>query len=498
MALEHEYGSSSADAATHHRGKVVMLAVAAAVGGFLFGFDSSVINGAVDAIAGHFTLSAFAKGFVVAIALLGSAVGAWLAGGWADKWGRTRVMVIAAVLFAVSAVGSSFPFAAWDLAFWRVVGGIGIGIASVIAPAYIAEIAPAAIRGRLGSLQQLAIVLGIFVALLSDAFFLNAAGTDSSGEKNAQNIIWGLQAWQWMFLVGVIPALVYGFLALQIPESPRFLVAKGRMREALKVLRTTVGEDEAEKKAAEIKESLDTEHQPTMKDIRGPAFGLMPIVWVGIALSAFQQLVGINVIFYYSTTLWSSVGFSQQDSATISVFTAVLNILVTLVAIALVDKIGRKRLLLIGSAGMAFSLALATVAFTQGSIDSAGAVHLGNPWGILALIGANMFVVFFGATWGPVVWVLLGEMFPNSIRAAALSVAAAAQWICNFLITVSFPPMSEKLGLPVTYGFYMVCAVLSFIFVKAKVVETRGLELEEMGTGKLAEPIPRRTRARNK
>ncbi|PRZ41191.1 sugar porter (SP) family MFS transporter [Antricoccus suffuscus] len=496
MALEEEYGSSSADAASHHRGKVIMLAVAAAVGGFLFGFDSSVINGAVDAIAGHFALSAFVKGLVVAIALLGSAVGAWLAGGWADRWGRTRVMVIGAVLFALSAVGSSFPFAAWDLAFWRVVGGVGIGIASVIAPAYIAEIAPAAIRGRLGSLQQLAIVLGIFVALLSDAFFLNAAGTDSTGEKNAQNIVLGLQAWQWMFLVGVIPAIVYGILALQIPESPRFLVAKGRMREALKVLHTTVG-DEAEQKAAEIKETLDTEHQPTMKDIRGPAFGLMPIVWVGIALSAFQQLVGINVIFYYSTTLWSSVGFSKEDSALISVFTSVLNILVTLVAIALVDKIGRKRLLLIGSAGMAISLGLATVAFTQSSIDSSGAVHLGNPWGLLALIGANMFVVFFGATWGPVVWVLLGEMFPNKIRAAALSVAAAAQWICNFLITVSFPVMSEKLGLPVTYGFYVLCAVLSFIFVKTKVVETRGLELEEMGTGKLAEPIVRRSRARH-
>lgn len=468
-------------------GKVIMLAVAAAVGGFLFGFDSSVINGAVDAISTHFDLTPFVKGFVVAIALLGSAAGAWFAGGWADKWGRTRVMVIGAVLFFVAAIGSAFPFSAWDLAFWRVVGGVGIGIASVIAPAYIAEISPAAIRGRLGSLQQLAIVFGIFVALLSDAFFLNVADNPSGGSKSANNLVFGLHAWQWMFLVGVVPALVYGVLAMQIPESPRFLVAKGRMKEAIHVLHITVG-DQAEQKAEEIKKTIDTEHQPTMRDIRGPVLGLLPIVWVGIALSAFQQLSGINVIFYYSSSLWSSVGFSTQDSATISVGTSVLNIIVTLIAIALVDRIGRKRLLLIGSAGMAVGLLMATVAFTQSTIDPVSkAVTLNGNWGIVALIGANLFVIFFGATWGPVVWVLLGEMFPNKIRAAALSIAAAAQWICNFLITVTFPVMSEKLGLPFTYGMYTAFAVLSGIFVWRKVVETRGLELEEMGTGKVAE-----------
>src|SRR3954447_10391579 len=221
-----------------HHGKVVMLAVAAAVGGFLFGFDSSVINGAVDAVQGQFELSSTVTGLVVAVALLGCAVGAWYAGRWADRIGRTRVMLIGAVLFFASSLGAGLAFSVWDLAFWRVVGGLGIGIASVIAPAYIAEIAPAALRGRLGSLQQLAITIGIFTALLSDQILQETAG-------GASEVLWfGWEAWRWMFLVAVIPAAIYGFLAMRIPESPRYLVAQGRRHEALAVLTDVLGPDE--------------------------------------------------------------------------------------------------------------------------------------------------------------------------------------------------------------------------------------------------------------
>src|SRR3954468_19537624 len=203
--------------ASQHHGKVVMLSVAAAVGGVLFGFDSSVINGAVDAVQGQFKRSSPVTGLGGAVALLGCASGAWYAGRWADRLGRTRVMLIGAVLFFASSLGAGLAFSVWDLAFWRVVGGLGIGIASVIAPAYIAEIAPAAMRGRLGSLQQMAITFGIFVALLSDAFWANTAG-------GADQEILGLAAWRWMFLIGVVPSVVYGALALSIPESPRYLV----------------------------------------------------------------------------------------------------------------------------------------------------------------------------------------------------------------------------------------------------------------------------------
>ncbi|GAA4361430.1 sugar porter family MFS transporter [Angustibacter luteus] len=453
-----------------------MLSIAAAMGGFLFGFDSSVINGAVDAVEDNFELSSFVTGFVVAIALLGCAAGAWYAGRWADKWGRTRVMLIGAILFFVSSLGAGFAFSVWDLAFWRLVGGLGIGIASVIAPAYIAEIAPASMRGRLGSLQQLAITIGIFVALLSDAFWANTAG-------GANDVIFGLQAWRWMFIVGVVPSAVYGILALQIPESPRYLVATGELKKATEVLRRWVGMRAPEKKVEEIQKTIDREHTPSTKDLRGNTFGLMPIVWVGIALSAFQQLVGINVIFYYSTTLWQAVGFSESNSFVISVITSVTNVAVTVIAILLVDKIGRRILLLVGSVGMAVSLGAMTLAFTQAVMTTASdgtqTPQLGSPWNGIALVGANLFVVSFGATWGPVVWVLLGEMFPNRIRGAALSVAAAAQWLTNFVVTTTFPPLSS-VSLVLAYGLYTGFAVLSFFFVLWKISETKGIELEDM------------------
>jgi len=459
---------------SHH--KAIGLAVAAAVGGFLFGFDASVINGAVDAIGGEFHLSATLTGFAVAVALLGCAAGAWFGGKLADKHGRTKVMLIGAILFFVSAIGSAFAFTITDFVLWRTVGGLGIGIASVIAPAYIAEIAPAAMRGRLSSLQQLAITLGIFASLLSDAVFANTAGGASEVS------LFGIAAWQWMFLVAVVPASIYGYLALQIPESPRFLVAAGRREEALAVLTDVLGPDEdAQDRVDQIEATLQADKALASGDsLRGTAFGLLPIVWVGILLSMFQQFVGINVIFYYSTTLWQTVGFTEENSFIASVITSVTNVLVTLIAIALVDRIGRRPILLAGSAGMALSLGIMALAFTH-STGSGADIALSAPWGPAALVAANLFVVFFGASWGPVVWVLLGEMFPNRIRAAALGVAAAAQWIANFAITISFPPLLATFGPTVPYLMYALFAVLSFFFVLVKIPETKGIELEDMG-----------------
>ncbi|GMA26886.1 sugar porter family MFS transporter [Arenivirga flava] len=455
--------------------KVVGLAIAGAVGGFLFGFDSSVINGAVDAIEGQFALSDFLTGFAVASALLGCAVGAWIAGGVADRWGRIPTMLVGAFLFLISAIGCGFAFAVWDLILWRVIGGFGIGIASVIAPAYIAEISPRQLRGRLGSLQQLAITIGIFTALLSDALFAEAAG-------GAANELWfGLEAWRWMFLAGAVPAVVYGVIALRLPESPRFLVRKGKEDDARRILTSITPPDEVERSYKEIHEAIAADEAAKEHGtVRGPWLGLKPIVWVGIALSVFQQFVGINVIFYYSTTLWRSVGFEESDSFTISVITSVTNIVVTLIAIALIDRIGRKPILLVGSAGMALSLATMAVAFSQ-AVQVDGEPSLPGSWGPIALVAANVFVVAFGASWGPVVWVLLGEIFPNRIRARALGIAAAAQWLANFAITVSFPPMSEA-SLVLTYGMYALFAALSFLFVFRVVPETNGMSLEQAET----------------
>ena len=472
--------------------RVVGICIAAALGGFLFGFDTAVINGAVDALTDQFSLGAGLSGFAVSSALLGCVVGAWFAGGLANKLGRIPVMLIAAVLFLMSSIGSGLAFGVIDLIVWRVVGGLGVGAASVIAPAYIAEVSPARVRGRLASLQQLAIVTGIFVALLSDAWLASSAGS-------AANELWlGREAWRWMFMAEAVPAIVYGVMALRLPESPRFLVARGKVDKASQVLLDFTGETDVNLKIEQIRTSLGEERQQRLGDLRGRRLGLKPIVWLGILLSMFQQFVGINVIFYYSTTLWRSVGFEESDALTITVITSVTNIVVTIVAILLVDRVGRRPMLLAGSAGMVVSLGLMAVAFANATIvtadDGSSTAELAAPWSTIALVCANVFVIAFGVSWGPLVWVLLGEMFPNSIRAWALAVAAAAQWLSNFFISTTFPAFAE-IGLTFAYGFYAVFALLSFVFVLLKIPETKGKELEDMTDEMVVERRGRRSAA---
>ncbi|PID97691.1 MAG: MFS transporter [Actinobacteria bacterium] len=462
-----------------HTGRVVLLATVAALGGFLFGFDTAVINGAVDSMADSFGLNSALKGFTVSSALIGCMIGAFLAGRLADALGRVKVMLLASLMFTLSAIGSGLAFGTYDMIFWRLVGGLGVGAASVIAPAYIAEISPASIRGRMGSLQQLAIVTGIFVALLSDFGIAAAAG------GSALNELWlGKEAWRWMFMAEAIPAVIYGVLALTVPESPRYLVRKGEDELAHKVMRTILI-DGVDERIQEIKKTIATEVKVPFKAVlnkKGNNF--LPIVWVGIALSVFQQFVGINVIFYYSTTLWRSVGWDEDKALLITVLTSVTNIVVTLIAISLIDRVGRKVLLLVGSIGMTVSLGvLAGIFATAPMIAGEGGKMIpdlsGTAGGTIALVCANLFVVFFGVSWGPVVWVLLGEIFNNNIRALALGIAAAAQWLANFLISTTFPSMAD-VGLWFAYGFYTLCAFLSLLFVWKFVPETKGVQLEDM------------------
>ncbi|MEU9127208.1 sugar porter family MFS transporter [Kitasatospora sp. NPDC048540] len=455
-------------------GFVVFITAAAALGGFLFGYDSSVINGAVSGIQGRFAVGDGVTGLIVSSALLGSAVGAALAGRFADRYGRIRVMKVSAVLFGVSAVGSMLPFAAWDLACWRVLGGAAIGIASVIAPTYIAEVAPTRYRGRLASFQQAAIVLGIAVSQLVNWLLARAADGDTRGQ------LLGLEAWQWMLGICVVPAVVYFVMAALIPESPRFLIAAGRTEQARSVLREIEGDAaDTDARIEEIRTLIASDHQPRMRDLLGGRFGLLPVVWAGIGLSVFQQLVGINVIFYYSSILWQSVGVDQSSSLLISFSSSVINIVGTVVAILLVDRIGRKPLALIGSAGMALSLATAAWAFSYAT-GSGDEVSVPDLQGTVALVAANAFVLFFAMSWGVVVWVMLGEMFPNRIRAAALSLAASVQWVANWAITVSFPSLS-RWNLSATYAIYAAFALGSAFFVARYVKETKGVRLEDMG-----------------
>ncbi|NWF28931.1 sugar porter family MFS transporter [Streptomyces sp. PKU-EA00015] len=463
--------SGAREAHPEHLGHVIFITAAAAMGGFLFGYDSSVINGAVEAIRDRYDIGSGTLAQVIAIALIGCAIGAATAGRIADRIGRIRCMQIAAALFTVSAVGSALPFALWDLALWRIVGGFAIGMASVIGPAYIAEVSPPAYRGRLASFQQAAIVIGIAVSQLVNYGILQLADGEQRGE------IGGIEAWQWMLGVMVVPAVLYGLLSFAIPESPRFLISVGRTDKARAVLAEVEGKTvDLDARIEEIDLAMRREHKSTFKDLLGSRFGFLPIVWIGIGLSVFQQLVGINVAFYYSATLWQSVGVDPAGSFFYSFTTSIINIVGTVIAMVLVDRIGRRPLALIGSAGMAIALAFEAWAFSAELVDG----KLPETQGVVALIAAHVFVLFFALSWGVVVWVFLGEMFPNRIRAAALGVAASAQWIANWAITASFPSLADW-NLSGTYIIYTVFAVLSIPFVLRYVRETKGKALEEMG-----------------
>jgi SP family sugar:H+ symporter-like MFS transporter len=453
-----------------HLGHVIFITAAAAMGGFLFGYDSSVINGAVEAIRDKYDIGSGTLAQVIAIALIGCAIGAATAGRIADRIGRIRCMQIASVLFTISAIGSALPFALWDLAFWRIIGGFAIGMASVIGPAYIAEVSPPAIRGRLASFQQAAIVLGIAVSQLVNYAILQGANGDQRGK------IVGLEAWQVMLGVMVIPAVVYGLLSFTIPESPRYLLSAGRDAQARSVLAEVEGKEvDLDARVDEIRTAMRREHKARFSDLLGSRFGFLPIVWIGIGLSMFQQLVGINVAFYYSSTLWQSVGINPSSSFLYSFTTSIVNIIGTAIAMVFVDRVGRRPLALVGSAGMAVSLALEAWAFSYRS-----GTTLPTAQGAVALVAAHVFVLFFALSWGVVVWVFLGEMFPNKIRAAALGVAASAQWIANWAITASFPSLADW-NLSATYVIYTCFAILSIPFVVFFVKETKGKTLEEMG-----------------
>lgn len=467
--------TSTQEPATQGRSRsfVTFICGAAALGGFLFGFDTAVINGAVAAIQVAFGANSVQIGLAVSLALLGSAVGAFNAGQISDRLGRVKAMIIAAILFTLSAIGSGLAFGIWDFIFWRILGGAAVGAASVIAPAYIAEVSPAAWRGRMGSLQQLAIVVGIFIALLCDYFIAVGAGS-------AEAPFWfGITAWRWMFWTEIPPAVLYGIAALRIPESPRYLVAQHRESEAAKIL-SRIEKGNIQQKVHDIQQTVMRERKAKLSDLLSRSGGLLPIVWLGMGLSIFQQFVGINVIFYYSSVLWRSVGFTEADSLWITVITSVTNILTTLIAIAFVDKFGRKPLLLLGSIGMFLTLGTLSGVFGSAPVDAAGNPALGDASGMIALIAANAYVFFFGFSWGPIVWVLLGEMFNNKIRAIALAVCAAIQWIANFLVSTTFPPLLESFGLGTAYGLYTISAAISFFFVLFLVKETKGKELEQM------------------
>jgi SP family sugar:H+ symporter-like MFS transporter len=448
------------------------LSSVAAIGGFLFGFDSGVVNGAVDALKGAFGTGAAGTGFAVASVLLGCAVGAFLAGTLADFMGRRPTMLLNAVLFLVSAIAAGAAGSAAVFIAGRILGGLAIGAASVLAPMYISEVAPARLRGRLASMQQLAIVLGLFSAFLSNYLIAWSAG-------GASALFWlGEPAWRWMFWMEAVPAVAFLVGILLIPESPRFLVASGRRDRALRVF-ARIGGD-AEQLVQQVQESLREEHRPRLSDLIERGGRLAPVVWVGIGLAAFQQFVGINVIFYYGEVLWKAAGATEQAALRINLLTGFVNILATIPAILLIDRLGRKPLLVGGSVGMALTLGVLALIFATAGVGDDGKPVLSGGQAVTGLIAANLYIVAFGVSWGPVMWVLLGEMFPNRLRGAALSVSGATNWVANFAVTLTFPALLKGAGLAGAYGLYAGAAVISLLFVWTAVRETKGKTLEQM------------------
>ena len=454
---------------------IILISVVATIGGFLFGFDSGVINGTVDGLQTAFNSDSIGTGFNVASMLLGCAIGAFFAGTLADKLGRRTILIVASIFFTISAWGSGIAEASAEFVFYRITGGLAVGAASVLAPAYISEVSPAKYRGRLTSIQQIAIISGLFFAFLSNYVIAQFAG--SSTEVFA----WGYEAWRWMFWIELVPAVVFFFALLLIPESPRFLVASRKKDGAMDVLTRLMGEDEAKKKLVEIDDSLASDHhRPRLRDITHSQYGIRPIVWVGVGLATFQQLVGINVVFYYGAVLWQSAGFSESDALLINVISGGLSIGASIVATLLVDRIGRKPLLMIGSIGMAVTLGVVAVIFANALVQEGGNLELTGNAGPIALVAANLYVIFFCVSWGPVMWVMLGEMFPNQIRGSGLAVSGLAQWGSNFGITMTFPILLATVGLGGAYGLYAVFAVISIGFIIKFVHETKGIELENM------------------
>jgi len=404
-------------------GFIGAIVAVATIGGFLFGYDSGAVNGTQDGLTQAFNLvpgswsPSNGLGFTVASLLIGCFIGAFFAGRLADLMGRRNTMMLAAALFLAGALVQGAASSQIVFVIARICGGMAVGAASVLSPAYISEIAPAEIRGRLTTVQQIMIITGLTAAFVVNYFLAKGAGVSTA-------TFWGgIQAWRWMFLMQALPAAIFLVALFMIPESPRYLVSKGQGDRAESVLTSLFGADVARMKLQEIRATFAEDHRPRLSDIKSPSGGIRKVVWAGIMLAAFQQFVGINVIFYYGATLWQLAGFTESQSLAINIVSGAVSIAACFATIAVIDKIGRKPILLIGSAGMAVTLFAMVYAFSHGSLDPKGNLVLSKELGSLAVVAANLYVIFFNFSWGPVMWVMLGEMFPNQIRGSALAVS---------------------------------------------------------------------------
>ncbi|MBE1445550.1 sugar porter family MFS transporter [Paenibacillus sp. OAS669] len=436
---------------------VTLVSIVAALGGLLFGFDTAVVSGAIGFMQARFDLNELQVGWAVSSLIIGCIIGAASSGVLSDRFGRKKVLIAAAILFVIGSIGSAIPDTFTGYIIARMIGGLGIGITSTLCPLYNAEIAPAKYRGRLVALNQLATVTGIFLV-----YFVN------SGIAGAGDEAWNIStAWRWMFGVGAIPGVIFLVLLFFVPESPRWLIKQGRPVEALPILLKIHGEEPARQEVLDIKESFKQEKGSSIRQLFRP--GLRIALIVGVALAVLQQITGINAIMYYAPEIFKQTGAGTNASLVQTILVGFINFLFTILALWLIDKVGRKALLLVGSSVMTLCLAVIGIAF-----------HTGHTSGPLVLIFILLYVAAFAVSLGPVVWVLLAEIFPNRIRGRATAIASMALWAADYVVSQSFPPMLNSAGPAMTFWIFGIMSLITVLFTWRVVPETKGKSLEEI------------------
>jgi MFS transporter, SP family, arabinose:H+ symporter len=434
---------------------VYLLTAVAALGGLLFGYDTAVISGAIGFLKTKFELTTAMQGWAASSAIIGCIFGAMGAGWASDKYGRKKVLIWTAILFAISAIGAALPNNLTQFAIFRFIGGLGIGAASMVSPLYITELAPASIRGKLVSYYQLAIVIGILVI-----FFVNTL-IQGLGDE-AWNVEYG---WRYMMASGLIPAVLFLVALFFVPESPRWLTKEGREKEAMAVLSSINGEAKAGEILQDVKATLH-EEQGTLSELFTGRF--RKAIFVGIVLCIFSQVQGINAIMYYAPEIFKAVGTGTESAFQQTVIIGIVNVLFTFAAINFVDKMGRKKLLLWGGAGMCLSLGMVGLAFHNGWTG----------YGLLIFI--LLYIACFAASYGPVTWVVISEIFPIKMRGVAMSVATFALWVAVYVVTQMFPILLEGVGPAATFWVFCGMSLLAFFFVWSQVPETKEKTLEEI------------------
>lgn len=438
---------------------IILVSAVAALGGLLFGFDTAIISGTIPYITSYFSLNEYMLGWAVSSILIGCAMGAMVSGKLADQYGRKFMLIICAILFAVSGIGAGLSDQLWLFILFRFIGGLGVGAAAMVSPMYIAEIAPAAWRGRLVAFYQLAIVAGILLAYFSN-YALDGVGDDN---------------WRWMFASQAAPSLLFFVLLLMVPETPRWLVRRGQIDPATAILIKTSGADTAQKEIAAIENSFQQETKVSFRQLFSRYY--RPVLLIGIMIAVFQQVTGINSILYYAPVIFKETGLSSTSSLMQTILVGVVNVISTFIAIGLVDKVGRRKFLLAGAVAMGISLIVVALCFQYRYFDN-----------YIVLIFMLLYVAAFGCTLGAVTWVYLSEIFPNCIRGLALSVATLALWLADFVVTYTFPVMTKHLSIATTLFCYAALCAVAFMYMLFNVKETKGRSLEEIE--KLFTPVP--------